>query len=269
MGRGHWIVVVRWFFLLACLSLIPPVASAESVKFQSVAVDNSPAGPMVTGWVYRPVGSGPAPAVIYGHTCGGLDRFSELQAKKFASWGYFVLAPDSYGSRGINNACSGGVPPNNLVSDIAGALDFLASRPEVTRGKVAIVGNSAGGKLALRAVQRRFNLASRGLVGGIGLYLAPCSAPQDKFVALPFLALMAEKDDWTPMAECHAFADAAPKPPVEAVFYPNAMHGFDNSVEMNRVVPCAKGTCHLVYDARVAADADARARAFLQFVFGR
>ena len=261
-------VHVRWGFMLLGLSLLASSAAAESVKFASVAVDNSPAGPTVNAWIYRPANSGPSPAVIYAHTCGGLDSFSELWAKKLASWGYFVIAPDNYSSRGIKNACSGGMPPNNLVSDVAGALDFLATRPEVARGKAAIVGNSAGGKLALRAVQTRFNLRSRGLVGGVGLYLAPCSASQDRFVALPFLALMAEKDDWTPMAECHAFAEAAPKPPLEAIFYPNAMHGFDNSVEMNRAVPCAKGACHLVYDSKVAADADARVRAFLQSVLG-
>lgn len=262
-------LVVRGVFMGLVLSLAALNASAETVRFPSVAVDNSPVGPTISAWVYRPASAGPAPAVIYAHTCGGLDSFSELMAKKLASWGYFVIAPDNFSSRGIKNACSGGVPANNLVSDVAGALDFLASRPEVVQGKVAIVGDSAGGKLALRAVQRRFNLANRGLVGGVGLYLAPCSAPQDKFVALPFLALMAEKDDWTAMAECHAFADAAPKPPLQAIFYPNAMHGFDNSVEMNRAVPCAKGTCHLVYDAKVAADADARTRTFLQSVLGR
>ncbi len=259
----------RWSVALLALALSLPSARAETVNFSSIAVDNSPAGPSITAWVYRPSGSGPSPAVIYGHPCGGLDSFTETWTKRLASWGYFVLAPNSYGARGIRNACSGGIPANNLVSDVAGALDFLATRPEVIKGKVAILGNSAGGKLALRAVQKRFNLANRGLLGGVGLYPAPCSAAQDKFVALPYLALMAEKDDWTPMAECHAWADAAPKPPVEAVFYPNAVHGFDNSVEMSRAVPCARGTCHLGYDAKVSADAEARAKAFLQSLFGR
>src|SRR5579864_5499720 len=194
----------RPFFALLVLVLSLSTAWAETVRFPSIAVDNSTAGPSITAWVYRPAGNAPAPAVIYGHTCGGLDAFSELWAKRLASWGYFVIAPDSYGPRGIRNACSGGMPATNLVSDVAGALDFLAGRSEVQKGKVAILGNSAGGKLALRSVQKKYGLGARGLLGGVGLYLAPCEPPQDKFVALPFLALLAEKDDWTPMADCHA-----------------------------------------------------------------
>lgn len=261
--------MLRWFLASVAVFLSMPSAWAEAVTFPSIAVDNSPAGPTIKGWIYRPSTSGPVPAVIYGHPCGGLDSFTEGWTKRLASWGYLVLAPDSYGARGINNACSGGMPANNLVSDVAGALDLLANRPDVIKGKIAIVGHSAGGKLALRAVQKRFGLASRGLLGGVGLYLAPCSAPQDKFVALPFLALLAEKDDWTSVADCHAWADAAPKPLVQTVFYPGAAHGFDNSVLLSRAVPCAKGTCHIGYDAKVAADAEARTKAFLQGLFGR
>ena len=262
--------MLRWFGAFFVFLLAASSVRAETVRFPSVAVDNSPAADSaITAWVYRPASGGPVPAVIYGHTCGGLDSFSELWAKRLASWGYFVVAPDSYGPRGIQNACSGGMPANKLVSDVAGALDFLAGRPEVIKGKVAILGNSAGGKLALRSVQKRFNLASRGLLGGVGLYLAPCSAQQDKFVSLPFLALLAEKDDWTSMAECHAWADGSPKPPLEAVFYPSAQHGFDNSIEINRSPRCGKGTCHIVYDAKISADAEARARSFLQSLFAR
>ena len=46
------------------------------------------------------------------------------------SWGYLVLAPDSFGPRGTKAVCTtaGVVTPNMRISDIAGALDYLATR---------------------------------------------------------------------------------------------------------------------------------------------
>ena len=85
---------------------------------------------------------------------------------------------------------------------------------------------------------------------------------------MPLLALMAEKDDWFPIAECHAWVEATPRPPLHAVFYA-AHHGFDNSFAMSRAVPCRNGTCHLEYDAAVSADAENRTRSFLQAIFER
>jgi dienelactone hydrolase len=261
--------MLRFFLALPFLLVGLTAARAETVEFRSVAVGNSPAAPRpVTAWVYRPSGKEPAPAVIYAHTCGGLDDFSELWARRLASWGYFVIAPDSYGARGIRNACLGGAPANNLVSDVAGALEFLDGRPEVSKGRVALLGNSAGGKLAIRSVQEKFGLARRGLKGAIALYPAPCSPGEDRFVSLPLLALMAEKDDWTPIKQCHEWVEETRKDLLQAVFYP-AHHGFDNSIVVNSSPPCRGGTCHLEYDAAVSADAEARAKSFLQSIFNR
>jgi dienelactone hydrolase len=255
--------------LLFLLFLATASAHAEVFEFESVAVSNAlPAPERIKAWVYRPAKAGPAPAVIYGHTCGGLDEFSEIWAKRLASWGYLVITPDSYGARGIRNACLGGAPPTNLVSDVAGALDFLATRPDVEKGKVALLGNSAGGKLAIRAAQERYGLVHRGLRGGISLYGGACSAGEDRFLHMPLLALMAEKDDWFPIADCHAWVEATPQPPLQAHFYP-ARHGFDNSFVLSRAVPCRNGTCHLEYDAAVSADAEARTKTFLEQLFER
>ena len=59
---------------IAFLVLFAGSASAENVRFPSVTVGNSPAGPEITAWVYKPAGPGPFPAIILAHTCGGVAR---------------------------------------------------------------------------------------------------------------------------------------------------------------------------------------------------
>ena len=116
---------------IAFLVLFAGSASAENVRFPSVAVGNSAAGPEITGWVYKPAGPGPFPAIILAHTCGGVSPHTDIWGKLLVSWGYLVLAPDSFGPRGVKAVCTTptAVTPNMRVADIAGALDYLATRP--------------------------------------------------------------------------------------------------------------------------------------------
>jgi len=159
------------FVVLLCL-LAPVLAQAESVSFPSVAVGRVAAGPAISASVYRPAGSGPFPAVIVMHTCGGVDSLTDKWGKRLASWGYLAIVPDSFGPRGLSNVCKGGFSPLERVADVAGALDYLATRPDVIKGKVAAIGMSHGGALAVLSTQKGFNLGARGLRGAVGIYPA-------------------------------------------------------------------------------------------------
>ena len=44
---------------IALLLLFAGSASAQTVRFPSVAVGNSAAGPEISGWMYKPSGAGP------------------------------------------------------------------------------------------------------------------------------------------------------------------------------------------------------------------
>jgi dienelactone hydrolase len=255
--------MIRSFVAVFFLLLSVGTALAESVSFQSIAVSNASAGPMIKACIYRPASNGPFPAVILAHPCGGVDGFTDNWGKLLSSWGYLVLAPDSLGSRGLTSVCNGeGFSPNDGVADAAGALDFLAARSDVIKGRVAIVGHSHGGKVVLRAVQKRYNLAARGLRGGVGYYL-DCNTEQDCNIALPLLMFLGDKDDWLPSDSCKSMSTVVPNPPLDAVFYPGAMHGFDNDFLISKSVSCNKGACHIGYDAKIAADAFGRIRVFL------
>jgi dienelactone hydrolase len=247
--------------LVAMLLLILPVeAKAESVHFPSVAAGSSPAGPEITGWLYRPSGEGPFPAIVLAHSCAGVGEHTNVWGKLLASWGYVVVAPDSFGPRGVTQVCTKGtiVSGHARVADIAGALDFLNAQPFVRKNDIGLIGHSHGGWTAVRAVQRDYGLSARGLRGAVAYYPS-CSAARDTDVAVPLLILVGDKDDWTPADNCRKLQRAGFARPdlVETVYYPSAYHSFDSKAAARNYLGH-----HLTYDASAAPDAEARTKAF-------
>ncbi len=116
-----------------------------------------------------PAGTGtPAPTVVLLHGGFWLDGYGrdlmdELAADVVArGW---VAANVEY--RRVGDG--GGYPAT--LADVAAALDLVASRPEVDPERVAVVGHSAGGHLALWAAAR--TVLPDGVVGASPL-LRPC-----------------------------------------------------------------------------------------------
>ncbi len=255
--------MIRWL-AIAFLMLFAGAAAAQSVSFPSIAVGSSAAGPEVKGWVYKPDGPGPFPAIILAHSCAGVNAHTAVWGKLLVSWGYLALAPDSFGPRGTNAVCTtpGTVTPNMRISDIAGALDYLATRPDVIKGRVGIIGHSHGGSTVIRSAQKIFGLARRGLAGGVAYYPG-CNPATDIGIDIPILLLAGDKDDWTPSDRCRRMVESLARPNlVDAVYYPSAYHSFD-VLAGDRTVPGAAGKTHrLAFDPAAAPDAEARTKAF-------
>lgn len=235
----------------------------DKVSFPSVAVGGIGAGPELTGWIFRPDGPGPFPAIIFAHSCGGYTAGAAAWGALLAKWGYLVLAPDSFSPRGKNEVCGrpGIVTPDMRVADIAGALDYLKTRPDVQRNRVGLMGLSHGGTTTIKSVQKGHDLARRGLRGGVAYYPG-CSASRDRDVGLPLLILIGEKDDWTKAEWCRELEAAGFKQPalVEVKYYPNASHAFDAFMVRPKIA--GGKTYQLAYDPVAAADAEAKTKAF-------
>jgi dienelactone hydrolase len=205
---------------------------------------------------------------VLAHTCAGVSAHTAAWGKLLASWGYVVVAPDSFGPRGEKNLCGRGnvVNGNMRVPDVAGALDFLNAQPFVRRGDLGLIGHSHGGWTTMRAVQGSYNLAARGLRAAVAYY-PECSAQFDRDVAVPLLILIGDRDDWTLAENCRRLQAAGFMRPdlVQVVYYPNVYHSFDNRALPDRTITVANGKSHhLAYDSSAGPDAEARTRAFFE-----
>jgi dienelactone hydrolase len=250
--------------VIALLMSLGASAWAQSVSFPSVTVGGSQAGPEVKGWVYKPSGDAPFPAIILAHSCAGANVHTDRWGRLLVSWGYLVLAPDSFVPRGTRAVCTtpGVVTPNMRVADIAGALDYLATRPDVVKGRIGIIGHSHGGSTVIRSTQKSFGLAQRGLAAGVAYYPG-CNPKFDGDIDIPVLLLAGDKDDWTPADRCRSLVSGLRRGDlVEAIYYPDAYHSFDSKVADRTVQGAAGKHHHLAYDTVAAPDAEERTKAF-------
>ena len=240
--------------LIALAHLVAdPAFAAERLQFESAryqagplqqrlarergeAVARPPAE-IIDGYLTKPQGNGPFPAIVYLHGCGGLPKdFTSGTAKHFwseqlAAWGYVVLAADSFTTRGIEQVCTGNSSATPRIADAYGALAYLATLPFVDASRIALVGFSHGGTTALGTVAMRDaglfeNDAGRTFKAAVAFY-PTCSS--DGTMTVPTLILIGELDDWTPAVLCTTMMKnrSGAGSPVRLVVYPGTHHGFD------------------------------------------
>jgi dienelactone hydrolase len=213
------------------------------------------------GYLARPDGNKPFPAVVVLHGCGGFSAGGSLQlADQLADWGYVALMVDSLGPRGMAAAC--GCPFNGQLTDAYAALKYLSAQSFVAPGRIAVLGNSMGGQAALFAVDRNFmpRSADGGFRAAVAYY--PGCGSLAAMMTAPALILIGDADDWNPVKRCREMvALARPEgAPIDLVVYPGAHHGFNFAM----LLPGRRLLGHwLEYNAPAAKDADHKVRAFL------
>jgi len=254
-------------------------AAQERVRFPSLDGDLSHASPTeIDGYLYRPPGEGPFPAVVALHGCSGLfARNATRLSARHREWGrllveqgYVVLFPDSFNPRGTAEVCTRAhapIPPRTQrVSDAYGALAYLRAQPFVASHRIAVLGWSHGGSTALWAASRAAEALLAASAGGrfrVGIVFYPgCDDPARRGwrAAIPVHILAAEADDWTPPEACRLLAErsVAAGDQVEFVAYPGALHGFDAPNQPRTVrqgVRTPTGTATVGTDPAARADA--------------
>ena len=91
------------------------------------------------------------PGVVVAHGFAGA-RYPALAAH-LAGLGYAVLSFDFRGY-GQSAGARGNVVPQDQVSDIRNALNWLEKRPEVDPQRLAVIGSSLGGSIAIMAAAK-------------------------------------------------------------------------------------------------------------------
>jgi len=223
-------------------------ATAETVHFRSATTPPTPlqqrlaqegrqqiaVRPSIelTGELYRPAGDGPFPAVVALHGCNGRSSLAAENAHgaRFTALGYVLLIVDSFGPRGVKERCVTEFgPPPDRVMDAYGALLYLAHLPFVDPERIAVIGYSQGGGVALSAVtlgyvESSFDHRFRAAIA----YYPPCEVSTGA-VSAPTLILIGELDEWTQASACRELVAQrnGHGAPIRLVVYPGAHHAFD------------------------------------------
>ncbi|WP_255506071.1 alpha/beta hydrolase [Mycolicibacterium sp. 018/SC-01/001] len=115
-------------------------------------------GVTLRGWLYRPAGPGPHPAITMAHGFAGvkehgLHRFAQL----FAEAGFVVLVHDHRGFGSSDGSPRGDVDPWIQIADWRHAISFLESQPDVDPQRIGLWGTSYSGghAIVLGATDRR------------------------------------------------------------------------------------------------------------------
>jgi dienelactone hydrolase len=244
MGEAN--VMIRIFALL--LGLLPvacagPLAADETpmtpgVPAQRVTVPGAE-GAQLRALLFVPENPTGEPVIAL-HSCSGLgtaDRPIRLPphqqdwAARLVATGHPVLFPDSFGSRGLGQAC--GVPgfpagPSGLRrQDALAAAQWAREQPWARREGVILIGWSHGGSTTLTA----WNSAPDGLVHAAIAMYPGCGRAQGVPIGqasgtAPLLMLLGADDNWTPPQPCQQIAASAPGR-IEVELYPGAHHSFD------------------------------------------
>jgi carboxymethylenebutenolidase len=205
------------------------------------------------GYLAKP--SKPGPGVVVIQEWWGLVPHIEQVADRFANAGFVALAPDLYHGQQTKSPDEAGklmmsMRIDQAERDLAGAIDYLVSRPEVTNKKVGTVGFCMGGALSLFAASKNPEVGACVLFYGGHPNVKPDLAALDA----PVLGIYAGKDGFvtpqvvrdldqqlTRLGKRHEFHT-----------YPDAQHAFFNDTRPE------------VHDAAASKDAWEKTIAFLR-----
>ncbi len=118
-------------------------------------------GEAITAYFARPLGTGPFPGIVLIHHMPGWDEWYWEATRKFAHHGYAAISPNLYARDGHGTPedvaakvrAAGGVPDDQVVGDVEGAMHFLRAQPNLNN-KVAVFGTCSGGRHAFLAACR-------------------------------------------------------------------------------------------------------------------
>ena len=225
----------------ACAAGAPPTTPAplagDVVGRIPLTVGSGASGATLSGVLAFPPGAvTPVPAVVLMHGCSGVSANLRDWAAALRSWGYATFVLDSFSGRGLRSVCeTGAVRPEERVPDAYGALALLRRHPRVDGTRVALIGFSHGGGVALLAAARwvaRSHAGSGAGFRGVIAFYPGCERRHPGELAAPLRVHIGALDDWTPAAPCEALVASLQSrgADVRITVYPDARHAFDSAV---------------------------------------
>lgn len=233
-------------------------AQAPAVRVEVVSFDSADGHTRLVGYLFRPDGPGPFPALVLMHGRGGLYAAGRADspspatlslrhrhwAQALAARGHVALLVDGFGPRGH----AGGFPRGSYRDrpaavdeqvvrplDALGAAAWLRTRADVDATRLGLLGWSNGAMAILAHATRRTDHAGPGdgaspFRAAIALYPG-CAIPERERARprMPLLLVVAGADEEVSPARCIRWAGdgAAGTPGFEWQVQPGAAHNFD------------------------------------------
>ena len=215
----------------------------EGMLAETVAMHGAN-GDVINAYFARPLGPGPVPGVVLIHHMPGWDQWYREATRRFAHHGYSALSPNLYFRDGHGTPedvaakvrAAGGVPDDQVVGDVEGAMRYLRSLPYIN-GKVGVFGTCSGGRHAcLTACRAKGFDAAVDCWGGRVVMsreeltpkqpVAPIDYTRD--LSCPLLGLFGEEDKGPTPEQVTRHEEELKKHGKTYAFhmYPNAGHGF-------------------------------------------
>lgn len=193
---------------------------------------------VISGDLRFPSGTGPFPAVILAHGCGGIGNAETGWAPVLREWGYATFVIDSFRGRNLTEVCTnaGTLTGTQRIPDAYGALRILATHPGIDARRVALMGFSHGGILTLGAstvwARETFAPSGQPTFRAFLPFYPYCNTvnPERERISAPVRIHSGALDDWTPAGPCVRLAEILKASGQNATItvYPGAHHSFDN-----------------------------------------
>jgi carboxymethylenebutenolidase len=194
-----------------------------------------PDGETLMGYLARPAGSDPRPAVIVLQEWWGLNEHIKDVTRRFANAGYVALAPDLYKGQVATEPDEARKLVMELdmaaaVEEIGSAIEFLLGQEYVAGDKAGVVGFCMGGRLALMTA-----LADENVGAAVPFYGQPLTPEEAAGVKAPVLGLYGAEDQGIPVADVEAMGAALTAAGIdnEIHVYAGAPHAFFNDTRQS------------------------------------
>ena len=248
-----------WLYALATavIALLVGAVSGPAQADEPTAVRfRNAQGILVYGWLYRPAGTEPRPAVVMLHGCSGAysnsNPASGVQqlygdwANRLVAAGYVALLVDSFtGRQAEQNQCGNGdagvSEVNDRPADALAARNFLKGKTWIDPRRIGLLGWSHGASSVLATIEqtvtptRAFRVAVAfypgcGLFGAFGGIAGSTWTP-----ITPVRILHADLDPLWTAGACQVRVQHAQQlttVPTMLGAYPGAQHSFDSAISV-------------------------------------